>query len=200
MLVSASARATRSRLPLILQPLGGLLVISGPPLGGKGPLAARLHDQLPGSVKLEAADNLETRWPGGSRGGSTGEEGLLKEAARRLAPGRGRLAPIVILCARFPTLRLRSRAAAVAKELRVRFLLVEAASSTLFSLRRLSKMFLTAEEAAARLERYRLGVEAYAKVSASERQRLPALTLDSVLGDLDDATARVVDTWIGNRG
>jgi len=147
----APARGRPLRLPLVLQPLGGLLVVSGPPLGGKGPLAARLHDQLPGSAKLEAADNLETGWPGGSRGESAREEALLQEAARRLAPGRGRLAPIVIVCARFPTLRLRSRAAAVAKELRVRFLLVEATSSTLFSLRRLSKMFLTAEEAAARL-------------------------------------------------
>ena len=41
------ARATPPRLPLVLQPLGGILVVSGPPLGGKGPLAARLHDLLP---------------------------------------------------------------------------------------------------------------------------------------------------------
>jgi hypothetical protein len=60
-------------------------------------------------------------------------------------------------------------------------------------------MFLPPEEAAARLERYRLGVEAYEQVSVTELQRLPALALGSVLADLEGATARVLDAWLGSR-
>lgn len=192
----AFTRALPPRPPLMLQPLGGLLVVSGPPLGGKGPLAAGLHDQLPGSVKLEMADTLDAGAPNGSRAGATGEGALLQEARRCLAPGLGRVAPVVILCARFSGPRVRSQAARVSRELRVRFLLVEATSSTFRSLRRLSRLLLSAEEAAARLERFRLEAGAYVRVSAAELKRLPALALDHVLGDLEGATARVLEAWL----
>ena len=114
--------------------------------------------------------------------------------------GPGAPSPIVILCARFATSRLRSRAAAVAMKLRVRFLLVEANSSTHHCVRRLSRMLLTAEEMAGRLERYRLELEDFEQVSASEVRHLPTSSwAGSLLGNLEGATASVVEAWLQGR-
>lgn len=184
-------RERPSRLPLLLRPLGGLLVVSGPPLGGKGPLAASLHERLPGSEKVEVADNLAN-----GSGDASDERPLLSEARARLARALGSSTPVVIMCARFATSELRAEAARTAEELQVRFLLVEASSSSLRSMERLSRLLLTADETAARLARYENALRAYQRVSLAERRRLPAICLSGVLGDLEGATARAVAAWV----
>ncbi len=170
-------------------------MVSGPPLGGKGPLAANLHEALPGTVKIEVPDNLGAGPSEASDEARGGEEGLLREARRLLVRPNGSPGTVVVLCARFATPGLRARAARVASDLGVRFLLIEATSSSIRSLRRLSRMFLTAEEATARIERYRIALQTYEPVSASERRELPARPIAGVLSDLEQATARAVTAW-----
>jgi len=177
----------------------GLLVVSGPPLAGKGSLAARIHEALPESVKLELEDNLTSASPyasaaEGSVASVAPEAALLARVPDQLAALQGR-SPAVIVVARFGSPALRQEAANLASRLRLRFLLVEVLSAQERSIRRLSRMFLSAEETADRLTHYREALAAYLPLSDAERAGLPALTLKAVLADVEQAALLALAAW-----
>ncbi len=171
------------RMPL----QGGILVVSGPPLEGKGPLAARLLDELPNAIKLEALDDLSPR--------SRPAEAALLAGARALWATDRVAEPTVIVSARFATPAARKRAAALARELGVRFLLVEVTSTPIRSLRRVTRLFLDAKQTTERLNRYQRAKDTYVALDLEERARLPGISLKRALGDLDEAVLRVARAW-----
>ncbi|MEO8799282.1 MAG: hypothetical protein ABI551_15435 [Polyangiaceae bacterium] len=152
-------------------------------------------------MKLEVADNLSqddavdlSNRPNGTKD-ETPEGRMLRKAVRHwqrqpVAP------PIVIVCARFATPSSRLVAAEVARKHEAHFLLVEATSSVIRSLRRVSRLLLPAEETVVRLNRYEEASNAYQAISGAERLRLPALALSGVLKDLDEAARRVLQAWV----
>lgn len=164
---------------------GGLLVLSGPALEGKGPLAALLAEILPDAIHLGGTDDLST----------TLDERVLLGDAARAWQSRKRLAPTLIVSARFATKAARRRAAALAQSEQMAFLLVECTSSSIRSLRRVSRLFLPAQETAARIERYERAKSSYVALAADEKKSLPAVGLKRVLDDLDAAAAKVTEAW-----
>ncbi len=170
-------------------PPGGILVVCGPPLEGKGPLTARLIDELPNAVRLESVDDLSGRAKRGA------EPALLAEA-RAIWTSRRTNAPVIIVSARFATPASRKSAAALAREIEAPFLLVESTSAPIRSLRRVSRLFLDARQITERLARYQRAKDAYVALDLDERIRLPAITLKRVLGDLDKAVLRVAEAWL----
>lgn len=172
---------------LISAPAGGVLVVCGAPLEGKGPLAARLHDELPNSVKLERRDDLATS--------TRGADLELLDEARALWLSQRTVEPTIIVCARFGTPLSRRGAADAAKRFGARFMLVEASSSPIRSLRRVSRMFLDARATTERIERYERAKASYKPLDGDERRRLPAITLTKVLADLDRAVLEVATRW-----
>jgi len=164
---------------------GGLLVLSGPALEGKGPLAALLAELLPDAVHLGGRDDL---------GKALDERVLLGDAARAWQ-SRKRLAPTLIVSARFGTPAARRRAAALAESEHMPFLLVECTSSSIRSLRKVSRLFLPPEETARRIERYEQARASYVALDAEEKKALGARSLKRVLDDLDRAAAKVTEAW-----
>jgi len=177
------------------------MVVCGPPLGGKGPLAARLHDKLPNTIRLEALDDLSrdgaAYFPKGRFGPATeyAEAVMLREAARAWAR-RGENPPLILVCARFESPALRRSAAELARREQMRFMLVEAMSAPLRALHRVSGLMLPVHEMTTRLERFERAQANYQAVSVAERKRLPALTLKAVLADLDRAADRALNAWL----
>ncbi len=161
------------------------MVLGGPALEGKGPLAALLAEILPDATYLGGTDDLTK---------ALDERVLLGDAARAWQ-GRKRLAPTLIVSARFATKAARRRAAAMAESEQMAFLFVECTSSSIRSLRRVSRLFLPAQETAARIERYERAKKGYAPLEADEKKSLPALGLKRVLDDLDAAAAKVTEAW-----
>jgi len=180
--------------------IGGMLVVCGPPLGGKGPLAALVAEALPCSIKLESTDNLSREEQSYApirqqrSGAASPEQAILQDAAG-FARQSTTASPLIVICARFPTQQIRRSAADLARSLGMRFLLVEATSSSIRSLRRVSQLMLPSEETLRRIARYEKGRAAYKPVSQSERTRLPAVRLKAVLSNLDLATTRVLQAW-----
>gem|GEM_PF-5708124 len=77
----------------------------------------------------------------------------------------------------------------------MRFLLVEAMSSPIRSLRRISRLMLSSKEITQRIERYDRTQSIYAPTTPAERAKLPGLAYKTVLANLDDVAERVVSTW-----
>jgi len=152
--------ALTSRTQLAIRPLTGgrLLVVCGPPLGGKGPLAARLEELLPYAVKLEALDNLASQGQSYWRRivrikvADDAERAILRDALV-VCQTSGAVTPSIVVCARFKTPKLRLTAANFASDRRMRFLLVEARSSPIRALRRSSRLMLSPKETALRSAR-----------------------------------------------
>ncbi len=179
-------------------PQKGLLVVCGPPLGGKGPLAARIEELLPNALKIESVDNLAHEGQMYlSRSGSgvrEAEPALLREASR-VWRNAETVPPLVIISARFATPAIRREAADFASAQGTRFLLIEALSAPIRSLRRISRLMLSSQETVLRLARYERARNAYQPTTAKERARLPALAFKSVLSHLEDVAERIVAEW-----
>jgi len=192
--------AARTKRALLIVPRGGLLIVSGPPLGGKGPLAAALEESLPNCLKLEAVDNLSVAgqsYRPRTQSGKTlteVEPAILRDAVRCLQTPNA-VPPLVLVCARFPTAALRRQAAEVAVAASAKFLLVEAISSPIRSLRRVSRLILPPDEMARRFAAYESARRAYEALTGRERASLPAVTFKSVLSDLGGTVQRVVAAW-----
>lgn len=180
--------------------LGGLLVVCGSPLGGKGPLAARLEELLPYAVKLEASDNLATEGQSylprtvRSKAADDAERAILRDASA-LWQASGTVPPLIVVCARFKTPKLRVAAAKVASDHGKRFLLVEVRSAPIRALRRISRLMLSSKETALRIARYENARQDFELTTAAERAELPAITFGTVLSNLEDTADRVVAVW-----
>jgi hypothetical protein len=155
---------------------------------------------LPYCVKVESTDNLSredqsyTDRVGRSTVFADVESTILRDAFRvwRLSEA---VSPVVIVCARFQTSSLRRAAADFALSKGMRFLLVEAMSSPIRSLRRISRLMLSSKETAQRIERYDRTQSIYKPTTSAERAKLPGLAYKTVLANLDDVAERVVSTW-----
>jgi hypothetical protein len=180
---------------------GGIIGIGGPPLGGKGLLAARLAECLPDAVEIAAIDDLRRAHPVWFPDGTAGPEArcttaALLERAQRIwsarPPGRP---PVLIVVARFAAAGERSRAKAVARASGMRFLFIEARSRDERALRRLRASDLPPAALRIRLERYASAVRAYQPLSRVETVLLPGLRLARVLADLEQSVDRVLALW-----
>lgn len=180
-------RLARARPPRLSWPPGGILVSCGPPLDGKGPLAARLCDALPNAIKLETVDDLSNR--------PRASERELLEQARAIWTARLTDEPVVLVCERFGTPSARKRAALAAREIGARFLLVETMSAPIRSIRRFSRLLLRPQQIAERIGRYQREKPSYVPLHAAERARLPGITVRRALADIDLAVLRVVEAW-----
>jgi hypothetical protein len=199
-MVTRTALAVNSRQATRILPLGGLLVVSGPPLGGKGPLAARIEETMPNCLKLEAVDNLavarQSYVPKGPRRKITTEvEHAILRDARRCLQAPSAIPPLVVVCARFRTPALRRNAAEAALALGARFLLVEARSSPIRSLQRITRLVLPPRETVRRIAAYESARRNYEALTSKERAELPALTFKSVLSNLDVTVERLLLAW-----
>lgn len=183
-------------------PNGGLLVVSGLPLGGKVPLAAKLSELMPGCVGLHAIDNLSFERQiyspvyGGNAVLGDVEAAILQDAEACWREAKTATL-LIIACARFSTRGLRRKAADSALTAGKPFLLIEAHSPPIRSLRRVSHLELSARETAARVARYDQARRTYQAISNTERAELPAMSFSSVLSHLDDVAARVLTAWYG---
>lgn len=194
--------APKTRAATHSPPSGGLLVISGLPLGGKVPLAAKLSELMPGCVRLHALDNLaferQIYSPVDGRNAVLGEvEAAILQDAEVCWRDAKTATPLTIACARFATPALRRQAADFAFAAGKPFLLVEAHSPPIRSLRRVSHLELSARETAARVARYDQARRSYQPISNAERAELPVMSFSSVLSHLDEVAARVVTAWYG---
>ncbi len=165
---------------------GGLLLISGPALEGKGALAAALAERLPDAVLIGGPDDL---------GGDRIEERVVLESALEAWRARRSPATTIIAVGRFPTRVMRRDAARRAREERMAFLLVECTSSAIRSLRQVSRLFLPTQEAVARMQRYEDARRRYVGVDDDERRTLPAMCVRRVLANVEDAAERVALAW-----
>jgi hypothetical protein len=174
--------------------------VCGPPLGGKGPLAARVEELLPYCVKLESIDNLShedqsyTARVGRSAVFVDVESTILSDAFQVWRQPAA-VSPVIVICARFQTQSLRRAAADFALSKGMRFLLVEAMSSPIRSLRRISRLMLSPKDTTQRIERYDRAQSIYKSTTPAERAKLPGLAFRTVLANLDDVAERVVSTW-----
>ena len=178
---------------------GGLIAIGGPPLGGRGPLAAMVADSLARTVKLETVDTLTREtFSSGTRQrvvGSAAMESLVAAAVKHLQTTRPR--PIVIAVARFEKPADRALAARAAEALGVRFLYVEARSSNIRSIRRLFKLLGPDLDPVRQIVVHEAAVRRYRAVRSDEAVALPCVVLSSVLRDLDAACLAVCNAWYG---
>lgn len=180
---------------------GGLLVVGGPPLGGKSILASRLAECLPQSIKLDTIDNLaqegELWYPDGPTGRAvTNPNREMLEVARRIWSRRQAPdSPVIIVSGRFATRAERATARATARSAGMRFLFVEARSNDIRALRRVSLLVLPAAELVKRFERYERIVRRYRPIDQAEAKEFPTLKLRQVLGDLESALIRVLKAW-----
>lgn len=178
-------------------PSGGLIVIGGPPFGGRGALAALLAEWLPRSLKLETVEELsrETFPPNvptpavGARASAAAVAAAIKRI-QVAGPKR-----IVIVAGRFERPQTRRLAYESARESGVPFLYVEARSSNIRAIRRMFPLLHARTNPARKLELYERALERYVALDARERARLPSVALRAVLSDLDAACASVLSTW-----
>jgi predicted kinase len=182
-------------------PKGGLILVSGPPFQGKSLLATRLVENLPNTFKLEAQDNLATTAECWFPEGPSGVR-VEKPTAQLLAAARGiwnrREAPhlpVIVVTARFETKASRRRAAAMARSCGMPFLLVEARSRNIPTMRRIPTLTLPAAEVLARYQRLERALERYEPIDKTEAAALKCLCLKRVLSDLEAAVARVLLRW-----
>jgi predicted kinase len=180
---------------------GGLLVIGGPPLGGKSVLAAYLAECLPYAVKIEAIDDLarsHAYWfpeGPGRRVTHVGTSAMLRRARQVWRAGAPGAAPTIIVVARFATKAERALARTVARGAGMRFLFVEACSDEERALHRSPMSMLSVREVQARLARYDAALRAYRRVEEREADWLPAVCLARVLANPKRAMKRVLDAW-----
>jgi len=169
-----------------------MIAIGGPPLGGKGVLAAELIEWLPRAVKLEIPDDLlgEHAVLGGGRA-----DALLAEAEQLWRAAGSEFPPTLLVVARFASPARRRRARVLARGAGMRFLFVEAQSSRARARERLFERALTEAEARERFGRYRAALQNYLPVHRAEQIALPALKLRRVQSELDTAVARVLEAW-----
>ena len=194
-------RTAVRRRPAIQISEGGLLVVGGPPLEGKGLVAARLAEWLPFGVKIESVDSLvqeEELW---FRYGPAGPAVVdphrqMLTLARRIWERRQRAKPpVIVLSARFSTPAARAKAAAVARSARMKFLFVEARSSQIRALRRIPPLETTAEGVVSRVELYEKILERYEPVTVEETKTMMCVRLKNTLGSMELAIHRVVTAW-----
>jgi len=170
-----------------------MIAIGGPPLGGKGVLAARLADCFPRVVKLELSDDLISSSGNGHAPATL--SALLGRAKQVWRDSPAARRPTILVVARFATPTRRRRARAAARAERMRFLFVEARSSEEAVLRRLARPLLSRRELEERVRRYAAALRSYRAVNAAERLYLPALSLARVQSRLDQASERVIEAW-----
>ncbi len=178
------------------------MVVCGLPLAGKSPLAARLGEMLPNVVTFEVTDNLandDQIYRPAWRVRASKYEVEVAALTDAVVALRRSIRPLIIVVARFATAALRQKAATMVGTAGGRFLLVEATSSPIRSLRRISPMTLPAQDLSTRLERYATARETYEPLTAKERAQLPGISLKTVLSDLDVAAERVAGAWLSAR-
>jgi len=196
-MTAASATAVMMRGPRLLRatsitiaPPAGLIAIGGPPFGGKSALAAELLDWLPRAVKLEAPDSLIP----GRRQAPRSLESLVREVRRTIHEKRGAPQNLLVV-SRFPTREQRRRVRAAARDLGVRFLFVEARSGERSARQRLLARTQSIVDAKQLIARYREALAGYRPVSRVEQLMLPAVRLERVQSELNEAVARVLAVW-----
>ena len=181
---------------------GGLIVVCGPPFSGKSLIGTRLAECLPNAVKLEAEDNIlragEVWYPDDrSREPVHKPQGKLLETASDIwgtcEIGR---TPIVILVARFATPSARRRAYKLARSKNVFFLLIQAHSTNMPVMRRISKLLLPRGQASKRIEQITKAVKAYQAISSGESEQYPCVRLKGDLSALDNLFAEIVSKWL----
>jgi hypothetical protein len=197
---STAVRQESERGVGLLAREGGLLVVGGPPLGGKSVLASRLAECLPQSIKLETIDNLaqedELWYPDGPTGKAVASPNLeMLKVARRLWSRRRSESPVIIVSGRFDTPAARSAARETARSAGMPFLFVEARSNDIRALRRISILALPTAEMVKRLDLYEKTVRGYLPVRSDEARAFRLLRLGRVLGNLDGALVRVLEAW-----
>jgi hypothetical protein len=186
----------------VTQPRGGLIVVCGPPFGGKSLIGTRLAECLPHSIRLEAEDNLmragEVWYPDDrERRPVRNPQSKMLEAAR----GHWKHAtvaqrPNVIVVARFATPAARLRAYKFALAENVKFLVIQANSKNLRAMRGLSEMLLPPDKAAKRVAQLQKAIDGYRPLTKDELRRFACLRLKGNLRALDDLFARVVEKWL----
>ena len=175
----------------------GLLIVCGPPFGGKSPLASQLTDCFANAIKLAAVDNLsdaEEHWyPSGPTGERIDrpEESMLDAALRVWLDRPDEHKPTVVVQARFATRACRRRALAQAADHGVPFRVVEASSSQIRAMQDLVGDVDNDERAAERMRRWEAAMARYEAIDDTEARDLPALRIDHVLSDLRAAVAVV---------
>ncbi len=196
-----SVRTASARRPGVQIPVGGLLVLGGPPLEGKGVLAARLTEWLPFAIKIETVDHLTHEDELWCRDGPT--EPAVKDPlpgmlalARRIWDGRQPAEPpVIVLAARCATPGARSRAAATARAAGMKFLFVEVRSSQIRALRRITVAGLSSGQTVSRIELYEKILARYQPLSDAETRRFRSVRLKRALGNLEGALERVLRAW-----
>ena len=196
-----AARAASTRRPAVQIPVGGLLVVGGPPLEGKGVLAARLTESLPFAIKIETVDHLSHGDELWFRDGPT-EPGIADPLRQMLALARSiweerqpAEPPVIVLAARFATPAARSRAATMASNVGMKFLFVEVRSSQIRALRRIPVAGLASEQAVARIELYERILSRYKPLGDEETRLFRSVRLKRALGNLEGALQRVLRVW-----
>jgi len=175
--------------------------VGGPPIEGKGLVAARLAEWLPFGVKIETVDSLiqeDELWfrygPAGAALPHPHRE-MLALARRIWQRRRPATPPVIVLCARFGTAAARSRAAATARAARMRFLFVEARSSQIRTLRRIPELARTAELVLSRVEIYERILRRYEPLTVDEMKDMNCVRLQNTLRNIEGAIARVLRAW-----
>ena len=120
---------------------------------------------------------------------------LLADARKIWLRADSALPPTIVVVARFASPARRRRARAAARGAGMRFLFVEAQSGRARARQRLLARALSESEARERFSRYRAALESYLPVHRGEQILLPALRLRKVQSELDEAVARVLETW-----
>jgi len=192
---------TVKRKPALQAAQGGLLIVAGPPLEGKGLIAARLAEWLPFGVKIETVDSLVQEDELWFRFGPAGPAVVdphreMLALARRMWRERTPAAPpVIVLSARFGTSAARARAAATARAARMKFLFVETRSSQIRTLRRIPSLARTAELVVSRVEMYERIVRRYEPLTVDEMKQMKCVRLRNTLGDVEGAVYRVLRGW-----
>lgn len=180
---------------------GGLLVVGGPPLGGKSILASRLAECLPQAIKLETIDSLaqedELWYPNGPTGRVVADPNreMLDVACRIWNRRRPPDSPVIIVSGRFETPALRAAARRAARSAGMTLLFVEARSNDIRALRRISLLALPTAALEKRFELYEKVVRRYCPIDPAEAKEFRILRLRRVLGDLEGSLVRVLKAW-----
>jgi len=181
---------------------GGLIVVCGPPFGGKNMIGTRIAASLPYAVKLEAEDELSKKsevWysEGRFKAPIKNPQDKMLEAAALLWEGSNvARTPVVVLVARFSTPATRRRAYKAACAANVKFLLVQSRSANLRVLRQVTRYVLSAEQATKKLKNVEEIVKQYKPVTNQEAKQFPCLRLKGNVGDLDQLFASTLYKWI----
>jgi hypothetical protein len=180
----------------------GLIIVCGPPFSGKCLIGTRLAECIPNSVKLSAEDNL-------SRAGEVWypdvrkrepifnpQNKMLETAVTMWESGSAVRTPVVILVARFAKPSARYRAYEMALASNAAFLLVQALSTNMKVMRRVSNLLLPSQLADRRIKQISKAVKTYRPVTAHESRQFDCLRLKGDLSALDDLFSKVVNKWL----